>query len=120
MHQKNNPLETILYLDTNCSKSKKVLAYAQARNNNLMVKDWNKDPFTTTMWKELLIKLNMSPKELMDKSLPYYQEHIKGKNYKEEDWLNILKKSPFLLKGPIVIEGENAILCDNASHIFKF
>lgn len=120
MHQKINPLETILFMDNSCPKSKKVLAYAKSRNSNLLVKDWNKDRFTTTMWKELLVKLNKSPKDLMDKSLPYYQENIRGKNFNEEDWLNILAKSPFLLRGPIVIEGKNAMLCDNASHIFKF
>ncbi len=120
MHQKISSTQTILYLDLENNKSKKVLAYAKSRRTKINIMDWKKEKLTTTMWKELLMKLKKAPKELMDKSKPYYRENIKGKDFKEEDWLNILTNSPFLLKGPILIEGENAILCDNASNVFKF
>ena len=120
MHLKLNPNETLLYFDQNSSKGKKVLAYAQSRRKKVREMDWGKNKFTTTFWKGVLNKLGKSPKELLDKSKPYYQEHLRGKDFNDEDWLNILSKTPELLRGPIIIEGQNAILCDNANDIFKF
>ena len=108
MHLKINPLETILLYDGEKTKSKKVLAYVKSRNNKVNIKDWKKEKLTTTMWKELLVKLNKTPKDIIDKSLPYYQDNLRGRDFDEEDWLNILSNSPFLLKGPILIEGTHS------------
>jgi arsenate reductase len=61
----------------------------------------------------------MHPKELMNKAHPYYQANIRGKEFTDEDWLNVIKYNPSLLKAPIAIRGDKAVLCTNATDIYK-
>jgi arsenate reductase (glutaredoxin) len=111
--------EIQLFMKTDCSKSKKVLAYAKSISNKVNAIDLCKTKSTGTIWESILSKLNMSPKELLDKSKPYYQTHIKGRDFEDRDWLFLLMNNPDLIRGPIVIKGNRAMLIDNPTDIYK-
>lgn len=120
MHLNLNSNETIIYFNGSDPKAKKVLAYAYSRGKKVNEMDLRSNGFTTTVWHNILQMLAIKPKQLLDKSNPYYQENIKGREFDDEGWLKILAKTPNLLKGPILVEGDKAMLCSNASDIFKF
>lgn len=75
-----------LYLKSDCSKSKKVLAYAKSMSNNINAFNIDQTKSTSTIWQSILTKLDKSPKQLLDKSLPYYQNNIRGRNFEDRDW----------------------------------
>ena len=61
----------------------------------------------------------MHPKELMNKADPYYQTHLRGKDFSKENWIKVIEKNPELIKAPIAIRGHKAILCNSAPDVYK-
>jgi arsenate reductase len=111
--------EIQLYVKANCSKSKKAVAYAKSHSNNVNTIDLSKTRGTGTIWLSILTKLNKSPKELLDKSQPYYQENIKGRDFEDRDWTNLLINNPDLVRSPIAVRGDKAIILDNPTDIYR-
>jgi arsenate reductase len=105
--------EIRVYYDRESDQAKKVLAYARTITRHVHEVEVSKTPFTPTMWKQLLEMLDMQPKNLMNKAHPYYQMNVKGRDFDEEGWLNVLIRNPQLLKAPIVVKGKRAMLCSN-------
>jgi len=53
--------------------------------------------------KEILLKSNLKPVELVRTQEEYYKKFLKGRNFNEEEWIEILTQNPKLLKRPILI-----------------
>jgi len=120
MHKNTSSSSEIqIFHNPNCSKAKKVLAYAKSISNAVNTVDLSITRGTGTLWENLLTKLKKSPKQLLDKSSPYYQENIRGRNFEDRDWINVLIKSPELIRGPIVVRGSKALILDNPTDIYK-
>jgi arsenate reductase (glutaredoxin) len=106
-----------LYHNPQCSKAKKAMAYAQSVAGMVMNMEFSKTGKTATQWRELLISLGKSPKEILDKSTQYYQQNLRGRNFPDEDWLNVIIKNPGLIRSPIAVKGNKVMLLDNPSDI---
>lgn len=115
---KTNENELMILYDSASNLGKKTLAYAHTISKNVKCWDYSLLPLTATLWRQLLDMLQMHPKELLDKSHPYYQSHIKGHDFDEEGWLNVLRRNTFLIKSPIVVKGAKALLCSTPETIF--
>jgi arsenate reductase (glutaredoxin) len=112
-------IEIQLYVKANCSKSKKAIAYAKSHSNNVNTIDLAKTKGTGTIWQSILSKLDKSPKQLLDKSQPYYQKNIRGCDFEDRDWTFLLMNNPELVRSPIAVRGNKAIILDNPTDIFK-
>lgn len=110
--------EMIMLYDSSSHEGRKTLAYAHTITPNIKGWDYSLLPLTSTLWKQLLEMLQLQPKELLDKSHPYYQSHIKGHDFDEEGWLNVLRRNTFLIKAPILIRGNKAVLCITPETVF--
>ena len=120
MHKDTSTSQQIqLYIRTNCSKSKKVIAYAKSHCNKVITVNLCRTKSTGTIWHNILSKLDKSPKEILDKSMPYYQENIKGRDFDARDWTVLLMNNPELLRSPIAIKGATARILDNPTDIYK-
>ena len=120
MHKNStSSAEIHLYVKSNCSKSKKAIAYAQSISSKVRTTDIEKTKGTGTIWRLILSKLNKSPKELLDKSKPYYQKNIRGRDFEDRDWTYVLMHNPDLLRSPIAIRGNKALILDNPTDIYK-
>jgi len=108
----------ILY-DATSPRARRTIAYAHTLSNHVKEWEYHKDPLTTTMWKQLLSKLNLDAKQLLDKSHSFYQENVRGRTFDDEGWLNVIRRNTFLIKAPIVIKGDKAILCTNPTQLFS-
>ncbi|NNC96149.1 MAG: glutaredoxin [Chitinophagales bacterium] len=111
--------EILVLYDKGSSVGKKTLAYAHSMSDHVKDLEFSKANYTTTMWKMFLKILGKHPKELLNKAHPYYKEHIKGRDFDSESWLKVLVKHPELIRAPIVIKGNKAIICDNPTDIYK-
>ena len=111
--------EIQIYFNENDSKAKKAIAYAKSITHKVQTFDIHKTKGTGTIWRSILAKLNKSPKELLDKSKPYYQENIRGRDFEDRDWIYLLMNNPGLVRSPIAIRGNKAIVLDNPTDIYK-
>ena len=111
--------EIQLYYNPECSKAKKAIAYARSMVSRVNTIDIQKTRGTGTIWRSILSKLDKSPKELLDKSKPYYQENIRGRDFEDREWLYLLMNNPDLVRSPIAIRGNKAIILDNPTDIYK-
>lgn len=60
--------------------------------------------------KEILLKSNLKPIELVRTQEEYYKKFLKGKNFNDEEWIEILTQNPKLLKRPVVIGKYKAVI----------
>lgn len=74
---------------------------------------------TKMRWAELLAMINLSPKNLLNKSLKKYKEELAGHDFDDDDWLDILRNNPELVKAPIAVMNGKAVLCVNPNDIYK-
>ena len=111
--------EILVYYNPASNKAKKVLALARTISQNVKEVEYHKTPFTPTMWQRLLHKLELRPKDMLNRSDAYYQSNIRGRDFNREGWLQILIRNPDLIKGPIVVQGRKAVLCNSPSDIYQ-
>ena len=111
--------EMVLFLDCTSSSHKKTRAYAHSISDHIREYTFKDYKFTTSMWRDILDMLDMEPKHLLNKSDPKYQKEIRGKSFDEEGWLNVLVNNPCLIKAPIAIMHNQAVLCITPKDIYK-
>ena len=116
---KTHEREIMIYYNPESSADRRTVAHAKTLVPHLKVFAYSSNPSTGTSWQRILKNLNVHPKELMNKAHPYYQEHIRGREFNKEGWLSIIKYNPELLKAPIAMRGNRAILCTNPTDVYK-
>ncbi|HBH25003.1 MAG TPA: glutaredoxin [Cytophagales bacterium] len=116
---KHNKNEVWIYYDSSNPSHKRVKAMAYSISKHVHDLDLNCNEVSNWMWKDILDLLHMQPKQLLNKADRKYQEELRGHDFDEEDWLEILHKNPKLLKGPIAIHGDKAVLCVNPNDVYK-
>lgn len=116
---KTNPREILIYYNPESSSDRKTIAYARSISPHVKAYSHFDASVTSTGWQGLIMKLNLEPKKLFNKALPEYQDLLKGKEFDEEGWLNVLQRNPHLLKAPIAVKGRNVVLCESPTDIYK-
>ncbi|MDQ1096593.1 MULTISPECIES: ArsC/Spx/MgsR family protein [Chryseobacterium] len=96
--------------NANCSKSNAVLEYLDENGVPFEIINIIEDPLSVTELKTVLKKLNQSVFHIIRKNERLYVEKFAGKNYSEEEWLQILSENPSLIQRPILIKGSVAML----------
>ena len=75
-------------------------------------------PFTEKTLKSVLSKLGMKPIEVIRKGEAIYKElEIGKKNYSDAQLITLMVKHPDLIQRPIVVKGDQAVLCRPAETI---
>ncbi|MCB0522094.1 MAG: hypothetical protein R2830_18975 [Saprospiraceae bacterium] len=116
---KTHQREILIYYNPDSSNDRKTVAHAQSLVPYIKTYSYDKAPSTSTSWRQILKSLDLHPKELLNKADPYYQSDIRGRDFDDEDWVNVLMYNPGLLKAPIAIRGNKAILCVSATDVYK-
>ncbi|MDH4298607.1 MAG: hypothetical protein OEV74_20205, partial [Cyclobacteriaceae bacterium] len=70
-------------------------------------------------WKEILNLLHVGPSSLINNGHPDYNRLIAGKDFSEDDYLEVLFQNPQLVKGPIGVLHDRAVLCDDPNDILR-
>ena len=116
---KTHQREILIYYNPDSSNDKKTVAHAQGLVSHVRAYSYSKAPSNGTSWGQIIHSLDVHPKELMNKAHPYYQQNIRGREFDEEGWLNVIRHNPEMLKAPIAIRGQKAILCNQATDVYK-
>ena len=111
--------EIQIYYNPESSSDRMCVAHAQSLSASIKTYDYCKTPSTSTSWRQILKNLDVHPKQLLNKSHPYYKAHIKGRDFNMSGWLEIIRKNPFLLRAPIAMRGSKAVFCEQPTDIYK-
>ena len=114
-----NPRELTLVYDSTTSEGRKALAYAYSLSPKVNRQDVSEVKLSTTFVRQVVKALHLRPKDLMNRADPYYQQHVRGRDLNMEGWLDVLAHNPRLLKGPIALLGERAVLCEPPSLFYQ-
>jgi arsenate reductase len=102
-----------IYHNPRCKKSRAGLEYLQEKGVEPEVVKYMKDaPLTEEKLKELLMKLNEKPQNIIRTQEKVYKDNFKGKNFTEDEWVKILIENPRLIQRPIV-EGKYKAVIGN-------
>lgn len=107
-----------IYHNTRCKKSRAGLKYIEEKGIKPEIKEYLKDqPFTEKSLKEVLKKLDLKPHEIIRTQEADYKQKYKGKNFSDDEWIKILVNNPKLIRRPIIIKDDKAVLGDIIEHI---
>ena len=112
--------ELYLIYDPETELGRKTRALAPTISNVVHEIDLKSKWVTPFRWKEIMGLLHVgSPVDLLDSNHPDYAQVISGKEYSESDLLEILYQNPQLVKGPIGVLENHAVLCEDARDILR-
>lgn len=95
-------MEIRVYHNNRCKISRQGLEYVQAKAGTVTIIDYMKNPFSVDDMKQLLMKLNMKPHDLIRTNEAIYKEKFKNKNFNDDEWIKIMLEYPNLIQRPII------------------
>lgn len=119
MTARTKPGEIVIYYNKDSSSDRKTIAFAKSTGSQIRYYTYDKAPSTSTGWNTILSNLNMQPKEILNKAHPEYQANIRGKEFYNQGWMALIQKNPHLIKAPIAMKGNRAVLCINPTDIYR-
>ncbi|MEZ4980375.1 MAG: hypothetical protein R2769_02070 [Saprospiraceae bacterium] len=115
----NHNREILILYNPESDSQRRTVAYAKSVTPHVKAYSFADYTKSNLPWIRILRALQLHPKDLLDKSNPYYQEHIRGREFEEDGWLNILSRNPHLIKSPIGIRGNKVVLCCIPKDIYR-
>ena len=110
-----------IYHNPNCSKSRETLEILKSKSTDIRIVEYLKTPPDKEELKEIIIKLNINPKELIrfkdDKAKEFgisFED-----DFSVEKWISILVNNPKLIERPIVISNENGVIGRPPENVLK-
>ena len=106
-----------VYHNTRCKKSRAGLEHLQTKTDDIEIIQYLKDGITEDELKEIVLKLNISPSNLVRTQEDLYKKELKGKSFTDEEWIKIIAENPKLLKRPVVLTKHKAVIGDPPENI---
>ncbi len=106
-----------IYHNPRCKKSRAGLQYLREKNVEYEIIEYLKNPFTEAELKDVLIKMNKKPAEVIRSQEDVYKKNFKGRNFTDDEWVKILIEYPKLIQRPIVMKNYKAVLGDPPENI---
>jgi arsenate reductase (glutaredoxin) len=106
-----------IYHNPRCQKSRNGLEYIKRITANVEVIDYIKTGLTQEILKEILLKTNLDPIDLVRKQEDFYIHDLKGKTFTREEWVEIICENPRLLQRPIVVGKYRAVIAVPAERV---
>ena len=102
--------ELTIYHNPRCSKSRETLELLKNSDAEITIVDYLKRPPTYAQLKDILMKLNMKPEDIIRKGEPIYKQKFAGKKFGPEEWIKIMTEYPMLIERPIIVRKNKAVL----------
>ncbi len=99
-----------IYHNPRCRKSRETLAIIEESGEAVEIIEYLKDVPSAEELKVLLTKLGLKPEQLLRKNEPIFKENFKGKEFSEDEWIQIMVDNPKLIERPIVVKDQQAVL----------
>jgi arsenate reductase (glutaredoxin) len=99
-----------IYHNPRCKKSCEGLKYLQNKKVDFEIVKYIEKGLTREELREILLKLNLKPHEIIRKQEDYYKKELKGKKFNDDEWLKIIIENPKLLQRPIIVGKYKAVI----------
>ena len=106
-----------IYHNPKCSKSRQAKQILDKHNINYDVCLYLEDFLSVSELKILLKKLKLSIKDIIRTKEAIWKENFKGRDYSEEELINIVAENPRLLERPILEKGDFAVIARSEEKI---
>ena len=117
---KTNPREIVLLYNPDSSSDRKTVAHAKSVSRHIKTFAFEKAQLTSTQWQTIFNSLDLNDeKEVFNKAHPYYQSQMRGKSFDMEGMINIIQKNPDIMRSPIALRQNKAIVCSTPTDIYK-
>ncbi len=101
-----------VYHNPRCKKSRAGLQYLKDKGIEPEVTEYLKYNLTVDELKDILVKLNKKPEDILRKQEAVYKSEFKGKKFSDDEWVQILTEHPKLMQRPIVVKDYKAVIGD--------
>ena len=114
-------MKCTIYHNKKCSKSRAALELLQSKGLEPTIIEYLKNPPTFDELEEIIIKLNIHPKQL----IRFKEDKAKelgistGDQLTNEQWITILSKNPDLIERPIVVTVTGAVIGRPPENVLK-
>ena len=114
-------MKCTIYHNKKCSKSRAALELLQSKGLEPTIIEYLKNPPTVDELEEIIIKLNIHPKQL----IRFKEDKAKalgistGDQLTNEQWITILAKNPNLIERPIVVTATGAVIGRPPENVLK-
>lgn len=99
-----------IYHNPRCQKSRETLKLINDAGVHVEIVEYLKNTPSKEELQDLISKLGITPVQLLRKSESVFKESYKGKEFSDEEWVEIMIENPKLIERPIVVDGEKAVL----------
>ena len=99
-----------IYHNPRCRKSRAGLDYLVSRTGDYQVIDYTRNGLTEAQLREILLKMNIRPQDIIRTQEEIYRKELKGRTFTEDEWIRIIIENPRLLQRPIIVSGSKAVL----------
>ena len=106
-----------IYHNNRCRKSRAGLEYIKDKGLEYEIIEYLKNPLSEAEIANLLKKLHKKPVELVRRQEEIYKTTYKGKTINDAEWIKVLAENPKLIRRPIIVKGDKAVLGDIVEHI---
>ena len=106
-----------IYHNPRCKKSRAGLQYLEGKKVEFELIEYLKYPIDEEELKDILVKLNLKPIDMVRTQEEVYKKELKGKEFTDDEWIKIIVENPKLLKRPIVVKEYNAAWADPPEEI---
>ncbi|HBG70984.1 MAG: hypothetical protein A2W93_03220 [Bacteroidetes bacterium GWF2_43_63] len=110
-------MKVSVYHNPRCRKSRAGLDLVKTKTNEIEIIDYLNTGISATGIKKLSQQLNISVKDMIRTQEDFYKKELKGKNFSEAEWLQIISENLKLLKRPIVVKGNKAVIVESADDL---
>ena len=93
------------------------MQYLQEKGYALEIVEYLKNSITEEELKDILVRLNKRPQEIIRTQEAIYKSDFKGKDFSDDEWIKILIEHPKLIHRPIVVKDYKAVIGDPADVI---
>jgi len=101
----------IIYHNPQCSKSRKTLEIIRKKGIKPEIILYLDKTFSPNELKDIIVKLGITPRDLLRKGESEYKENnLKNLNLEDDDLIRAMIKHPKLIERPIVIADNKAII----------
>ena len=108
-----------IYHNPRCRKSREGIKYLESKKINFEVIDYIKNNLSSEQIRNILKKLQLKPIELVRKNEAIWKEKYKGKEFTDDQLIEILSNEPKLIERPIIVSEKLAVIGRPTENIDK-
>ncbi len=103
-----------------CSTCRKTLRLLEERGAEFEAINYYEQPFTAQQFRTLLDRLHLSPRDVLRVNEPIARElGLNKRSLPDDELISLMVENPDLIQRPIVVRGEEAVLCRPVENVGK-